>query len=218
MKRTRRFNILALSLLILGALVASGTVSAHDGQSGDDRGSGTVMAMESESTVPDEVKAELHKRAEEHVNELRQEHKSQSAENRQKACVAHKQGLTKKFERIVANAERHQARIDGALDKGVAFKDSNNLSPDNYDTLLTAAQDAKTKSAASIEALKAVEPTLDCNNVSVASDVATFKAAAQTVRTDLKAYKTAVKNLLKAIRDAKQAASESTDTTEGSTE
>jgi len=53
--------------------------------------------------------------------------------------------------------------------------------------------------------LKGVTPTLDCNNASVASDVATFKTAASDTRDKLKAYRDAVKAVLQALEAVKPA-------------
>ena len=129
--------------------------------------------------------------------------KNKSPEDLKKACVAHKQGLENKFSRIVANSQRIQERIDGILVKAKQYQLDNNLTVENYDDMVAEAETAQAAAKQAIADLETVKPTLDCNNESVASDVATFKAAAQTTRDSLKAYKTSVKAILHALEDAK---------------
>ncbi len=131
------------------------------------------------------------------------EQKEVTLAEHQKRCEAHKQGLTNKFSHIVTNSQRIQDRITGVLTKAQAYQTAHNLPVANFDSLVSTAQAAGATSAASITSLKAVTPSLDCNNVSVASDVATFKTAAKTTRDDLKAYRTAVKAVLQALEAAK---------------
>ena len=75
--------------------------------------------------------------------------------------------------------------------------------PEDGDALTETSCTAKATAAASQAALQAVTPTVDCGSTSVAQDVATFKAAAEQARTDLKTYKTAVKALVTALQAAR---------------
>jgi hypothetical protein len=217
MKQSSRIILAVIASLTLSL---AGTAAAEHGSR--DSGSSSSGEVETHSAVAtvatettpgtDDTTGSLRVKAQEQVTELRKEHKSKSADDRTKVCESHKQGLETKFSHIVANSQRIQDRISGVLDKAVAYKTDNNLDVVDYDNLLTKAMTAKQAAADSITALKAVSPSLDCNNTSVATDVATFKEAAKTTRDDLKTYRSAVKDLLKAIRDAKQPDS----TTEGS--
>lgn len=188
------------------------TVSNNSGSANDSSGSGSSSGGSSEAGTQtsgstgatDETGTQLRGRGAEMLQELRQQHKSQQSDsNRQKACEAHKQGLTTKFSHIVTNSQNAQTRITDILNKVIAYQKAKNLTVTNLDALVAAAQTAGQTSADSITTLKTVTPSLDCNNVSVAQDVATFKAAAQQTRTDLKAYKTAVKAVLVAVEQAK---------------
>ena len=207
MQLYKRITGLALALLVATVMSSGSLALAHGGS--DDApsttppSSGTTQPSESatEHVMNPERKAEFRKKAEDDIAKKRSEiadKKAKNSQDRKNACESHKQGLTNKFSRIVANGKKHQARIDKFLDKATAYKDNSGLSPENWDTLLASAQAAKATSAASIADLKAIAPTIDCNSTSVASDVA-------KVRDDLKAYKTSVKALLKSLRDAKPA-------------
>ena len=213
MRRYKRISSLALALFAAALLSTSASALAHggdDNSGSSNSGSGTSRSAETETETEhsalEDRKAEFRKKAEDDVAKKRSEiadKKAKNSEERKNRCESHKQGLTNKFERIVSKSQKIQTRIDGILDKAQAYKDSGGLNPDNWNTLLAAAQAAKTTSAASITDLQAISPTIDCNSESDASDVATFKAAAAKVRDDLKAYKTSVKALLKSLKDAK---------------
>lgn len=151
----------------------------------------------------DDAVTELRKKAEQHVAELKKDNKGQSAEKRLEKCQARKQGLENKFERIVTNSQKMQTRIDSILAKAVDYQQANNVQAADFDTLVAAAKVAQAKSAASIANLQALKPSVDCNNASVSTDVAAFKAAAEQVRSDLKDYRKAVKAVLQSLLNAK---------------
>ena len=146
--------------------------------------------------------------------EAKEKKESRVSENKLKKCEAHKQGLTTKFSRITTNSERIKSRIDDIFSKAQQYQTTNNITVDN--SLVTSATTAQQAAADAIANLKTVTPSIDCNNVSVASDVANFKVAAVKTRDALKDYRTAVKNYLKALKDAKETSSTTAGTTGGS--
>lgn len=184
-------------------------------------GSGKRTVLQSEVRVKSESETEVHKsgdddvinefrkKAEARVAELKKENKTQSAEKRQEKCQTRKHGLETKFSRITGNAQKMQTRIDSVLSKAVDYQQANNIQATDFDNLVVAAEAAKAKSAASIASLETLKPSIDCNNASVATDVAAFKAAAEQVRTDLKAYRTAAKAVLKSLLEATSTETES---------
>lgn len=188
-------------------------------------GSGTEVATTTTTTgtetpEPAESQTELQHKGSDMVTELQKEHKSTKSDaEKTKVCEAHTKGLETKFGSISKNADAFQTRVTDIYNKALAYQKDNNVTVANWDTLTAAADAAQKASADSIAALKLVSPdTLDCNaNGAVAQQVATFKVAAQTTRNNLKAYKAAVKDVLKALLSAKQASNTTdTKTTEGS--
>lgn len=134
-----------------------------------------------------------------------------SAERIQK-CESRKQGLDQKLANIVTNSQKYQTRVDNVFAKVKAYKADNTVAIANWDTLLATANDAQTKAKASVEVLGTLKTTVDCNSQTVASDVATFKAAVQQARDDLQSYRKSVKDLVAAVRQATEAATSSSDT------
>lgn len=156
--------------------------------------------------------SELHNRGQQILAQLEQKHKGtdKTAAQKQKTCEAHKQGLTTKFTRIVTNDQRQQTKVTDILTKAENYQQAQNVQAANFDSLVAAAKSAQATSAASITNLQSVTPSLDCNSTSVASDVATFKAAAQQARQDLQSYRSALKAVLQSLE---QASTSSTSTT-----
>lgn len=145
--------------------------------------------------------SDLRKRGEEELAEKKKNLKEKSQEERQKTCEQRKKGIETKFDRISTNTQKVQDRIDTVLDKATTYADKNNLNSGDIAGLITTANAAKSKSASSVANLKTLKPTIDCTSNTVPSDIATFKAAAKEARDNLKSYRTAVKNLLKALID-----------------
>lgn len=135
-----------------------------------------------------------------------------SSADRTQNCESRKQGLDQKLANIVKNAQKYQTRVDNVFTKAQAYTTGNTVEISNWDALLVTATDAQTKAEASVDALGTLKTTVDCNSDTVASDVATFKAAVQQAREDLQAYRKSVKDLVAAIREAKEAATPTTNT------
>lgn len=233
----KRIKLPLTSLLILltaVVLTASAPVFAHNGVHHEDSNtssssdSGNVHSSSQSTTVTNtgergtetgaehtsEVEihhsnmAELKQKAQTDLQNRKSNGKNLTDAQRKKVCEAHKQGLNTRSDRIVDNSQRIQKRIDGVLQKAIDYKANKNLAPADWDSLLASAQSAQAASSSSITTLQSVKPTVDCNNTSTASDVATFKAAAAETRDNLKAYRNSVKAVLKALAEVK--------TTEGS--
>lgn len=124
-----------------------------------------------------------------------------SAAERESNCKKHQKGLDTKLGNLGKNADKHKSHIDGVLTKALAFQTDKNLNPDGFADLVSKAQTAQANAVASISALKALTVNVDCANPNVAYHVATFKAAAAQVRTDLFAYRDAVKAALKTLEN-----------------
>lgn len=142
------------------------------------------------------------------VKQLRAERKmNTSAEKREKVCDSRKNGLETKFASISRNAVRYQAKVDGVFSKLPTSAVSK--VPAEY----SAAVAAKAKSEASVKVLGDIKlsTAVDCKNPDVADQVATFKAAASTARDDLKDYKMAAKDVLKALKTATPKSTESSE-------
>ena len=143
-------------------------------------------------------------KAKERVETLRAERNvTTSADKRQKVCENRKNGLQTKFTRIATNSQRFQSRIDDVYAKALVYQTDKAITSPELIDLIAAADDAKTQAGVSVLALQDAKPTtLDCKNVDVATDVASFKESAVQARDDLKTYKQAVLDVLKSLKAA----------------
>ena len=131
---------------------------------------------------------------------------------RQKTCEERKTGLDTKFASITRNSQAYQSRIDDVYTKVLAYQVSSKLNPMGFADLTAAANAARATAHKSVTALAAAAPAVDCTSKSVAGNVADFKKLAATARTDLKAYKMAVKAVVKSLRDSQPKATTTTTT------
>ena len=196
-------TIPAAVFLLLGLSTAA--VYAQDGggsssSSSSSSSSGGGSTGDSTSNID---QYQNRKAAQELLAGLRKEHKEHTTAQRQKYCQAAKHGLETKLTKLGKNAVAFQARIDKIFAKAQTYQSKNNIQVTNWDVLLATAQAAQTKAASSVATLQALNVNLDCTSSTVADNVATFKAAAKQARTDLHAYKSAVKDILKALEAAK---------------
>ncbi|MDB5169157.1 MAG: hypothetical protein JWO41_513 [Candidatus Saccharibacteria bacterium] len=178
----------------------------------------TVSSSGKQTTVEDNTahSQELKDQAQTKIDELRKEKKTQLTDaERQKRCEGRKVGIENRFDNIVNKSQNIQDRITAIYTKGQDFVTANNLQPTDYAALTAAADAAKAKSVDSIAALKAATPTIDCTNKDVAAGIQSFKTAAEQTKTDLKAYRDAVKAVFKAIHAAAEAAKPADTTTTG---
>ena len=131
---------------------------------------------------------------------------------RQKTCEERKTGLDTKFASITRNSQAYQSRIDDVYTKVLAYQVSSKLNPTGFADLTDTATAARAVAHKSVTTLATASPAVDCTSKSVAGNVADFKKLAATARTDLKAYKIAVKAVVKSLRDSKPKATTSTTT------
>ncbi len=203
MNKMKKAGKTAAALIVTIVFAAGVPVFALEGTTSTTEGEATKPTTASERKQAAEQRKVAAEERSDNVKEKIAERTDKKSEQKKKICEARKKGLTRKFSNIVANSKKTQTRIDGIYAKSLAYQTAENLQPVDFATLTEAADSAKATSTASIAALQAVTPTVDCNNVSVASDVATFKTAAQKTRDDLKAYRTAVKAVLKSLKEVK---------------
>ena len=205
---------------------STASASGSGGSGSESSGSGsssTTRATEQEDANDDsatsgknrmkleDAKKDFQNRAQSRGSELLDKaRKSKEAEalsntERIQKCESRKQGLDQKLANIVKNAQKYQTRVDNVFAKAKSYATDSKVEIANWDTLVAAAADAQTKAKASVDVLGTLKTTVNCNSETVASDVATFKAAVQQAREDLQAYRKSVKAVVSAIREAKEA-------------
>lgn len=191
--------------------VSSPTATTDTSLSGSGSGSNSPDSSSTETEHPAaEVEAENHvselikNDAQKTLDDMGNDHKNKrSDEERKKNCHEHEHGLETKLGNLNKNAVKHLARIDGIYASALDYQKNHNLSPSNFAEMKSQADSAALQAKASTAVLAGLSVNVDCSSGSVAKDVSTFKAATAQVRTDLKAYKEAVKAVLHSLETAK---------------
>lgn len=209
----KTYKNLALSLVfsLLLSVILVAPVHARESTSGGEAGTSSSSDSSDDSDVRAFNQEELNrkvddikKQAEDSVNKLeaaRAAVKNRTDKERQKICEEKSADITKKLNKKIADANKHKAVFDKIFTRIKDFKEAKQLSPSNYDALVASATNAQTAAANSIAALQAFEVTVDCTQIDDATKkLAGFKEALSQTRDSLKEYKTAVKNVIVAVK------------------
>lgn len=158
----------------------------------------------------EERQTELKAKGQQIVEELRKKHEDRTDrtdrtdQEKSKGCEARRTAMENRLRGLYAKSEAMQKRLDGALAKSVEYQQKQTLTSPELAAALAAATAAQTKVAGSIEALLAAAPAIDCEDpTATAEGVATYKAAAEQVRTDMQAYLKSLRDVMKQLSAAK---------------
>lgn len=188
-------------VLVLG-FGTSPAVLAHGGRD-DSFGQSTTEAKQHAQDLVESYK----KQARQATEQAKEKTHEKSAELRQKACTVRKDAMQKHLSTKVAAAEKHKEVFDKIFTKVQNYYNQKELNVDNYEALVGAVQDTQADTTEKLLALKSVDVSIDCSDPGVANTIGTFKEALGDTRDSLKAYKTALKQLISAVRQAAESSS-----------
>lgn len=114
-------------------------------------------------------------------------------------CEKKTKHVSQVMDRITERATAQLAVFTKISDRTQAFYVAKGKTVAGYQALVAAAATAKQKAQTDIAALKAAD-AFSCNSADPKGSVAAFKVKTKLVIADLKAYKTAVKNLIVAVK------------------
>jgi hypothetical protein len=119
-------------------------------------------------------------------------------------CAKKTKHVNQVMDRITERATAQLAVFTKISDRTQAFYAAKGNTVVGYDALVAATTAAKQKSVTDIAALKA-EGAFTCDSADPKGSVEAFKTKTRLVVADLKAYKTAVKNLIVAVKSVQPA-------------
>lgn len=214
MRDIKKLIIVAATLMFGTAMAVPALVYAHEDES-NSIASNNGGSSETENTVKSkahnkeeikarvaELKAQFKKTAQEKNQQTKAEVKEKSAEARKNACEARKDSIEKRLANRVEKAKAHKATFDKVFARVKAFHDEKNLNTPNYDSLVAAADAAAAEAEAQINALDALDGSVDCSQSTVTDSLAAFKEAVTGAKQSLKDYRTAIKNLIVAVHQS----------------
>jgi hypothetical protein len=188
---------LTTAIVVIFAITAAVPAIVLANEDGSDDQSGEVKKQQIE-----EHKKKLRDQAQNKVQSLRDKAKTQTAEVRQKNCEARQDRIDAKIKRFAARADHHKAKLDNFYSRVKQFHDDRQLDTPNYESLTAAVDTAQANAAAAIASLKDLQITPDCTDPNIADDLVAFREAVSDTRDALKAYRSALKELLVAVKQS----------------
>ena len=200
MRRTRYVGLILATILGLTTLAVM-PVAAEDG-------GGTSGSNDSSTTSDSETETEVQHLRTDAKDQLEAERKNgaeHSLLQRQNACKAHETEINNRVTNYAAAAQRHLDVFTGILTKVQNFYTSKGLNVAAYPALLAAAQAKQADAQTAVDALKALDVSIDCTQPDPAQTVATVRAAVKNARTALQAYRAAIKDVIVVLHGASSA-------------
>lgn len=177
-----------------------------------------ISAIASAQTVPDsttdpkalaQTRIEDRRQArEEKIAEIQANVVERRAMIKQDVCENRQERMQSRMTALSRSAGNVQDAIDRAYVRVQDFYANRELTVPEYDALVAAVESAKAESEASLEALDSYEFEVDCASSTVAEQVDAYRTAAQTVRDDLKSYRQALVDLIRAVKTSVEGSEE----------
>ena len=233
MKQFRNKNLARTGLIVLaaGALVFvtyGGQAYARDGVEGttpantnttttrtevEAKDSPTTKVEASDTEVETEttqaVNSQMEK-AKEAMQAKREKAKSQLDAAKLKVCQAREKGITTTMTNLNTRGTEHLAVFTKIADRVEAFYTSKGKTVANYDTLVADVNAKKSAAETAIANAKASGTTFSCTDSNPGMAAQQFKDAHASVVKALQDYRTAIKNLIVAVKSVQSDANTST--------
>lgn len=146
---------------------------------------------------------------------LRRDHKAlKSVTQRQKTCAHIQKAVNNKLNAFDNHATTYLTRLNDVFTKLQSYQSTNNIQAANYDSLVQTATAKQVAATSAVAALKSLGSTIDCSSSDPASMLSDVKVGAASSRDALKAYRTALKDIVVALAQAQGGTSTSTTDTE----
>jgi|GEM_PF-2320031 len=223
--------VLALAAVPRAAFAEDGSDSSTSGSDSSSGSGGADSGDDNHNsgTTTDSPNRHAQEQAQEQLKKL-QEQRSEAAKQRmeaarekakssddtetkkneafKKACDNRADNFKNRLENIGSRAQTQQQKIDAIVQRVTAFKESKNLDVANYDALLADVNAKKQVVADLVTATQQAGQNFTCGATSdeAKANLATFKDALQQQINAMKDYRTAVKNLIVAVKTAAEAA------------
>lgn len=219
MKDYKKLIIVSIALMCL--LWLAPKVSAVDGQENtttepprtDNTTSTTTEQPMRQGDGTGPYRPEIQKQITEKKDGLIQQIKNQNKDRKEqklddakkKICQEKTEDIKSNMGKISQTGQKNGDFLNSVVEKIKNFVSKNNLTVENYDTLLADIASAKASLEASKQVLDTYKTQFDCSSdpKSTASD---FKTALQSMKDAEKTYKQSVKSLLEATKTAAKAA------------
>jgi len=199
-----------------GVLIASpAAVLAHEGAMGSPTEtkpptSSTTNQTNAENETASETETNtevtnLRKQGQELLQTKRETVKAHTETEKQNACKAHQAEINKRSANYATAAQRHLEVFNKIFTRVQDFQKTKQLNDPNYDTLVATATAKQAAAQTAVDALKALDVSIDCTQPDPATSVATLKTAVANARTALQDYRKAIKDVIVSLKGASTA-------------
>lgn len=198
----RLLSGLIISTAALFALaLAPVSVQAHEGEDSTTTIPTTTSSESSEhETMTAKERLEAQKeRVEAHKQTAKDNRQEKLDAAKQRICEVRKKQIQNIMTRTTRRAENHIEVFTSISGRVQAFYVRKGKTLANYDQLVAAVNAAKTDAETEVAALKSLD-TFSCTSDNPKGDAEAFKSAVKSVNEKLKAYRTAVKNLIVGVK------------------
>ena len=215
--------VIKMSTLLLTVLILAGPLSAtvsarHSGTETEDYAHTTSSEHTESNTENSRLDDSSHSSGSGNNAAERLKEVAKKAEQKMKSsalgtmpetrrCERRQAVIAKVIQKIALRAQQHLTKFSNTQTRIVEFKTTKNLTVANYEALLS---DADAKKISATLAIGSIDTTanLKCSGGTQTAGQA-IKTQIQTAHLALKTYRTAVKNLLKAVKQANRATASS---------
>lgn len=156
---------------------------------------------------------EVKKEAREKAKEIRAQARAERSELKPDKCERNQAKIERAIPRISRNAENLVGVFDKIYDRVQGFYESGQLTVSNYDELADAVDEAQLAATTDVAALQELEFTLDCDDPETGVELVSLKDIATGTKDSIKSYRSALVDLISAMRSAAAEASEDSETT-----
>jgi hypothetical protein len=204
MKNIKRTIFCLAALLVVSGLAMAAPVSARDGTG--DTTSTTTSSNDPVETTPtgdsNTLTEQFKEQARQKIEAEKHDAKQHTEAEREKSCTARQNSLNKRMSHAVEQAKKHKAVFDKIYTRVKDFHDTKKLDVPNYAALTAAVDTAGSNAQTSIDALQSLDISVDCTSQTVANSVSAFQQAVKATRDSLKTYRSAITDLIKAVKGA----------------
>jgi hypothetical protein len=195
-----RYKLVTLCAAVVatGSLLLPVTVFAEDGE--DSETKTTIIETPKSAEERKKLVEEKAKAIREQVKTQREEIKTKLTDTRLKACEKRQTAINRVAKNSSTQANKHLGTFQKIEARVKEFYASKNLTVENYDALVATVDEKEASATAAIKV--AGETTFDCATTDSAQPGGVIKGLVQSQHQALKEYRTAIKNLIVAVKQA----------------
>lgn len=137
--------------------------------------------------------------ARERSTKAKEEAKQRKLEVSEKKCESMKGRIAEVVPKMQKGATQVKANLDKKFDRVKAIHDKRTLQTPDYDALAAKVEEAKAQAETAISMIDPASVTVDCAAKGLGTQLDSYRATVKEARTSLKAYRTALVNLVSAM-------------------